>query len=96
MKLIYKQFWDKNNLAFRRKVINKEFDLHELANASEDSLTCEKTKREEEERRKQLIRENEKIAPESPIDLEDDIIEVPAMESIRSYESLKSRSDILE
>lgn len=85
LKLIDSQFRDRNNLAFRRKVIGKEFDLHELANASEDSLTCEKTKKEEEERRKQLIRENEKIAPESPIDLEDDIIEIPAMESLRSY-----------
>lgn len=55
-----KEFNDKNNIEFRRNILNSRLNLKELSNADEDSLKCEKTKEEERARLFQLVRESEK------------------------------------
>lgn len=58
IRVVLKEFSDKNNLEFRRKVLNPKFDYKSLTTVTEEELKCQKTKDEEAERVRQLIREN--------------------------------------
>jgi hypothetical protein len=55
---VLKEFSDKNNLEFRRKVLNPKYDYKRLTTITEEELKCSKTKEEEAERVRQLIRQN--------------------------------------
>jgi hypothetical protein len=57
-KLVLKQMDDKNNLELRRKIFSKKYCPNALSCAREEELECEKTKRENEEKLRQLVREN--------------------------------------
>jgi hypothetical protein len=58
IKIVLKEFSDKNNLEFRRKVLHPEYKYKKLTTVTEEELKCSKTKEEEAEKIRQLIREN--------------------------------------
>lgn len=58
IKLVIREFSDKNNIEFRRNVLNSRLNLKELARVDEEALKCDKTKEEDRQRMLQLIRES--------------------------------------
>jgi hypothetical protein len=44
IKLVVREFNDRNNLEFRRNILNSRLNLTELARAADEDLKCEKTK----------------------------------------------------
>jgi hypothetical protein len=63
---VLREFNDKNNIAFRRDILNQRTDIIKLSKAKGEDLRCEKTKEEEKNRLEQLVRESMKDSKPEP------------------------------